>query len=136
MHEWALAEAVVSTAIKVSKKEKFKKITKIKIKIGELQQIDIDTFEFLLKEVIGNHTLVDKAELKIDKEEGVLKCNVCAHKWNFKEVIEELSEEYSEAIHFVPEIAHVYTRCPKCGSPDFKIVEGRGVLIETIEGVR
>ena len=136
MHEWALAEAVVSTAIKVAKKEKFKEITKIKIKIGELQQIDIDTFEFLLKEVIGTNTLVKKAKLQIDKEKGLLKCNVCANKWDFKEVIEKLNEEYGEAIHFVPEVAHIYTRCPKCGSPDFKIVEGRGVLIETIEGLR
>ncbi|MBL7075500.1 hydrogenase maturation nickel metallochaperone HypA, partial [candidate division KSB1 bacterium] len=46
MHEWALAEAVISTALEVSKKEKLKKITKIKLMMGELQQIDREIFEF------------------------------------------------------------------------------------------
>ncbi|MCK4571832.1 hydrogenase maturation nickel metallochaperone HypA, partial [candidate division WOR-3 bacterium] len=52
MHEWALAEAVISTAIKVAEEEKFKEITEIKIKLGELQQIEIEIFEFALKEII------------------------------------------------------------------------------------
>jgi hydrogenase nickel incorporation protein HypA/HybF len=134
MHEWALADAVVSTAISVAKKENLKEITKIVVKVGELQQINVDTFEFLVKEVIGNDPLISKAELDIRTEKGLLKCNVCANEWAFQDVAGKLGEEYSEAIHFVPEMAHIYARCPKCGSPDFEISQGRGVYIETIEG--
>lgn len=44
MHEWALGESVIATAINAAKKEKIKKITEINIEIGELQQIKKDVF--------------------------------------------------------------------------------------------
>ena len=46
----------------------------------------------------------------------------------------KLNEDESEAIHFIPEVAFVHTRCPKCGSPDFEIQKGRGVSITQIKG--
>ena len=70
MHEWALADALVSTAISVAKKENLKEITRIVVKVGELQQINIETFEFLVKEVIGNDPLIKKAKLDIETEKG------------------------------------------------------------------
>ena len=45
-------------------------------------------------------------------------------------------EDVREAIHFVPEIAHTYIKCPKCGSPDFEVVQGRGVWLESIKGAK
>ena len=48
MHEWALAESILSAAIDESKKQKIKKITEIKISLGELQQIEKDIFRFVL----------------------------------------------------------------------------------------
>jgi hydrogenase nickel incorporation protein HypA/HybF len=47
-----------------------------------------------------------------------------------------MDKEVSEAIHFVPEMAHVYIKCPSCGSPDFEVVEGRGVWLQSIKGVK
>jgi hydrogenase nickel incorporation protein HypA/HybF len=46
----------------------------------------------------------------------------------------KLNEDESEAIHFLPEVAFVHTRCPKCKSPDFEITKGRGVTITSIKG--
>ena len=40
MHEWALAESILTAAMEAAEKEKLKKITEIKIGIGELQQIE------------------------------------------------------------------------------------------------
>ncbi len=48
----------------------------------------------------------------------------------------ELGENEQEAIHFVPEAAHAFIRCPACGSPDFEISKGRGVWVERITGMR
>jgi hydrogenase nickel incorporation protein HypA/HybF len=78
--------------------------------------------------------MLKQTEIELENEKAVLKCRVCGHQWAFSDVMKELSEEDSESIHFVPDIAHVYIRCPKCNSPDFEIVEGRGVWIEYIEG--
>jgi hydrogenase nickel incorporation protein HypA/HybF len=38
-----------------------------------------------------------------------------------------------EAVHFLPEAAHAYLRCPRCGSVDFDVAAGRGVSIVSIE---
>jgi hydrogenase nickel incorporation protein HypA/HybF len=47
-----------------------------------------------------------------------------------------MEKENAEAIHFVPEIAYVYIRCPNCKSPDFEIMQGRGVWLERIRGMK
>ncbi|TEU07589.1 hydrogenase nickel insertion protein HypA, partial [Candidatus Bathyarchaeota archaeon] len=51
MHEWALAEAVVSTTLKIAEEKGLKEIIELKIKIGELQQIDQEIFEFALSQL-------------------------------------------------------------------------------------
>jgi len=33
-------------------------------------------------------------------------------------------------------MAHVYIKCPSCESPDFSVVEGRGVVLASISGVK
>ncbi len=63
-----------------------------------------------------------------------LKCRACEHRWFFER--EKLDASVAEAIHFVPEVAHTYIKCSKCGSPDFEVVEGRGVWLESVKGVR
>ena len=135
MHEWALADAVVTSVIKVAREQGIKTISRVKINSGELQQIDRDIFEYALKEIMQPQTtLLSKAEIELETEEALLKCRVCGHEWLFSEAMKELTEEEAESIHFIPEIAHVYMRCSVCESPDFEFIKGRGLWIESIEG--
>ena len=130
MHEWALAEAVISTASQLAEKEGISEITEVKIKVGELQQIELDIFEYALSQLKTEK--FKNAKFIIETVQAELKCRVCGYQWLFKK--DELKEEVQEAIHFIPEIAHAYIKCPKCGSPDFEIVKGRGVWLESIKG--
>ena len=132
MHEWALAEAVISTASQLAEKEGLKEITEVKIKVGELQQVELDIFEYALSQLKTEK--FKHAKFTIETVQAELKCRVCGYKWQFRK--EELEEEVQEAIHFIPEIAHTYIKCPKCGSPDFEIVKGRGVWLESIKGAK
>jgi len=135
MHEWALAEAVVSTALKVAKEEQLREITKIKVKMGELQQIDRKIFTSALKEIIlPQEEMLKNAQIEIEAEKAAFQCRVCGHEWTYAEAKDQLDEEESESIHFIPEISHCYLRCPQCKSPDFKVIKGRGVWIDSIEG--
>ena len=135
MHEWALAEGAVSTAIRIAQEEGCREITKIKIKMGELQQIDKDIFEFSLKEIIQlQNPMVAQANIEIEEEKAMLKCRVCGQEWAFSDAVKDLNDSERESIHFVPEIAHVYITCPTCQSPDFEFVKGRGVWLDSIEG--
>ena len=135
MHEWALAEAVVSTALKVAEEEGLKEIAKVKVKLGELQQIDVEIFEYALKEISQpQRPIIKNAKIELEIEEAILRCRVCGHEWPFRQTMKKLSEEEAESIHFIPEVAHVYIRCPECESPDFECVKGRGVRVDSIEG--
>jgi len=135
MHEWALAESILTAALEAAEKEKLKKITEIKISIGELQQIEQDIFEFALEQIIKEQKdKLENIKIKIKTEKSTLKCKNCEHTWFFSDMKKKISKDESEAIHFIPETAFVHTRCPKCGSPDFEIQTGRGVAITQIKG--
>ncbi len=129
MHEWALAEAVISSAVHFSK-EKGIKTKEITVALGELQQIDEEVFDFALKEIMNAMGLSFKIKLK--RKESLLKCKICSEMWSFDS--KKLDEQEKESIHFIPEVAHDYIKCPKCGSPDFKIISGRGVWLDSIKG--
>ena len=98
---------------------------------------DLDIFKYALNGVLPLSQLpLDIEKIVIEIEDSVLRCQVCRHQWPYREAMSKLSDDDVEAIHFIPEVAHVYIRCPQCGSPDFDLTEGRGVWIESIEGVR
>jgi hydrogenase nickel incorporation protein HypA/HybF len=132
MHEWALAEAVVSAASEAAEKEGFRKVTEVRISVGELQQIEPDVLMFALSQL--KKVKLAGAEFKIAKAKTRMKCRACGHTWVFSR--KKLDESMVEAIHFVPEIAHVYVKCPRCGSPDFEVFEGRGVWLLSVKGVK
>jgi hydrogenase nickel incorporation protein HypA/HybF len=132
MHEWALAEAVITAATQIADKEGLKEVKEIKIRVGELQQIELDILEFALSQI--KPAQFRNAKFRITIDEAKLRCRVCSHQWTFSK--EKLDDTSAEAIHFVPEIAHTYIKCPKCGSPDFEILHGRGVWLESIRGVK
>jgi len=132
MHEWALAEAVISTTLKIAEEKELKEVIELKIKIGELQQIDQEIFEFALSQL--RSPMLKNAKFSLETVKAELKCRVCNHKWKFS--TKNMDHDVSEFIHFVPEIAHTYLKCPKCGSPDFEILTGRGVWLDSIKGVK
>jgi len=135
MHEWALADAVITTAKKVAKEENLKKVTEIVVKIGELQTISKEIFNTVLQEVLKNQPeLLKDVECKLEIEPAGFKCRNCSHEWLFSEVKKELDDDETESIHFIPETAHVFLKCPNCKSPDFEIVKGRGIWVDSIEG--
>ena len=135
MHEWALAESILVAAVEAAEKEGIKKIKQINVVIGELQQISMEAFEFALEEIISEQGgILSGVKINFKTEEANLICNNCSHEWKFKDMKKSINEDIGEAIHFIPEVTFVHTRCPKCKSPDFEITKGRGVLISSIKG--
>lgn len=132
MHEWALAESIISYIIEKANEMNIKKILEVEIKIGELRQIDIEILSFALKNLSEN-TLLEKTTFNISIEEAMLKCRVCGYEWSYKEAKRKIKEKDIEAIHFIPEIIHSFINCPKCNSMDFEIIKGKDVWIEKIK---
>jgi hydrogenase nickel incorporation protein HypA/HybF len=132
MHEWALAEAILTSAKQVAEQENLKEVTEVTIKVGELQQAEPHILRFALSQLKTD--VFKNTKFRILKAKSTLKCKVCSTTWEFD--FKKLDKATAEAIHFVPEVAHTYIKCPKCGSPDFEIVSGRGVWLDSVKGVK
>ncbi len=132
MHEWSLAEAVLKSSIREATKRNIKKLTEIKIVLGELQGIEKDIVKFGLDN-LKKGTIAQEAKFIFLKEKATFQCRNCHNVWELEEV--DLGNySLKESIHFVPEVVHSFIRCPQCGSRDFEVVKGRGIYIDEISG--
>jgi hydrogenase nickel incorporation protein HypA/HybF len=135
VHELALAEAVIATALDVARDEGISAISRLTVRVGELQQIERETFEFALREIVpASEPRIASAAIAVETEPARLRCRPCGHEFGLDAATGPGSDDESEAIHFIPELAHGFLRCPRCHSPDFEVLEGRGVAIARIEG--
>ncbi len=111
---------------------KSRKIERVELLFGELQNVDEAVFREGLSEFISGELRVADDAFVIRTEEARFRCNGCSAEWPLSSV-EGLTEDELEAIHFLPESAHVYISCPRCGSPDYILLTGRGVTISAVE---
>lgn len=131
MHELALAEGVVATALKAAGGRVVRRIV---VKVGQLQQIDPEVFRDCVEQVVpGDERALAGVRIDLETEEARLECRACGREFGLDDLPEPPGEGELEAIHFVPELAHSYVSCPTCNSPDFEVVAGRGIWIDHIE---
>ncbi|MDJ0521346.1 MAG: hydrogenase nickel incorporation protein HypA [Planctomycetota bacterium] len=137
MHEYALADAVVRAALRAADDAGMVAVQAVHVRVGELQQIKQELFEFALAESRPDDEprLADTA-FHVAVEPAALTCRVCSHTFTMADALGSSSKDDLEAIHFVPELAHAFFGCPSCGSPDFEVSAGRGVTISAVEGVQ
>lgn len=134
MHELALADAVVKAALSAAEDAGMDRLDRIVVKVGELQQIKKDLFEFSLTNVVPiQDDRLSTVEFDVQEESVRFHCRSCGNEYGRADVNLGDSDQ-EEAIHFIPELSHAYARCPECGSPDFEITAGRGITLATIEG--
>ena len=135
MHELALADSVVKAALHAADEAGLAQIGRVVVKVGELQQIEKDLFEFSLTSVIpANEPRLAETEFDVAEEQVRFQCRSCGTEYGRDEA--NLSgDDSGEAVHFIPELSHAFARCPSCGSPDFDITRGRGITLERIEGI-
>jgi len=132
MHEWALADGIMRTAIEFARQHGKDKILGIRVVLGELQDVNEEILKFAIDE-LKKGTIAEDAEVEFVIEEAEFKCRDCGHVWKLKEVKHKFDERIKEDIHFIPEVVHVFLSCPKCGSRDFEVVKGRGVYVAAIK---
>ena len=76
---------------------------------------------------------MEGVRINVEYEDPTFKCLACGFEWKINDLSKLLDEEKIEAIHFIPELAHSFIVCPKCGSPDFEVTKGRGIYIRSIK---
>ncbi|MCP3978077.1 MAG: hydrogenase nickel incorporation protein HypA [bacterium] len=136
MHEWALAEGVVTAALDAAAKQKLVRVTKLVVRVGALQRISPDFFRKALSSVLPeDDPRLESVEFELSAEPAVMGCRGCGHTFEPGQA-GDLDADQLEAIHFIPELAHGYLSCPKCESSDFDVRQGRGIWLDAVEGER
>ncbi len=130
MHEWALAESVVEAVKEQIRQKDNMKIERVILLFGELQEINREIFDSGLDEFLEGCSW-SRDVFVYEMEQAAFLCNNCSHEWSLPPE-QKLNEDVQESIHFIPEAAHAYIKCPECGSPDFQIKKGRGIKIKEI----
>jgi hydrogenase nickel incorporation protein HypA/HybF len=132
MHEWALAESIIATVQKVADEEKLCVVSDVTVRVGELQAVEVPILRFAITQLKPEN--LKSAKFHFLKAKTTLKCKACGNTWQYSQF--KLDKATAEAIHFLPEVAHTFIKCPKCGSPDFEIPKGRGIWLENIKGTK
>lgn len=127
MHEMMLVEGIISTLIELSH-EKKGRVSYFKVNVGEISQFNVELIRYLLMEMVKGTELED-SHIEVNVEKAVVKCLSCGSKLNFQELVDSLSINEKEAIHFLPELISSFCRCPSCRMSDFEIEQGRSVRI-------
>jgi hydrogenase nickel incorporation protein HypA/HybF len=131
MHEWALADAVIEATASALAGRDPACLRAVNVLVGELQAIDREIFDFALATMLAEKPFRG-ARYNLETEPASFLCAACGKEWSLEETA-GLTVETREAVHFLPEAAHAFVRCPSCGSPDFRVQKGRGVSIASIE---
>jgi len=131
MHEWALANAIISTVEEYAKKLGKDKVYEVEIVLGELQDINEEIMRYAL-DSLKRGTVCEQANFVFVIEKAEFKCRNCGHEWNLEEMKNDLDKDVRESIHFIPEVVKAFVRCPKCGSRDFEVKKGRGLYVSSI----
>jgi hydrogenase nickel incorporation protein HypA/HybF len=126
MHELSAATAVLRTVLKAAEGRNLKRITGIKLQIGELTLINPEQLEFCFG-VAARDSIAEGAKLEIQSVPGELRCRKCGSAFNWTLVDDD------PALHLVgPRLS-----C-ECGSGEVEIVAGRemSVVSMTVEQPR
>lgn len=112
MHEVSIAQGMLDIAIDNCKKQGYKSIDSIKVKIGAASGIVADSLLFAF-EALKTGTIAEKASLTIEQIPVSGFCESCNR-------------------NFTVDEAYVLL-CPLCGSLSFKVESGRELNVDEIE---
>ncbi len=111
MHELAITEQIVRSAVPKAEAAGAKRIIAINLKIGELSDIVPSCIEHYLQ-YAAKETLAEGASIKVEPIPIRIVCRDCGKENEIKR--------------------HVFS-CPECNSSNFKIIQGREYYIDSLE---
>ena len=111
LHEFPITQSIVKISNEEAEKHGAKKITEIRLKVGELSGLMPECIQVYF-DMCSKGTKAEGAVLKIEKIPICFKCNICGTECDAAE------RKY---------------KCPNCGSKDIKVISGNEFLIDSME---
>jgi hydrogenase nickel incorporation protein HypA/HybF len=112
MHELSMVSSIFRILETVAEENRLTSITKVKLKIGKLQQIVPEMFTFAF-ETVAKGTKAEGAQLEIEDVPITMQCQAC------------------ETVFVVEE--HMYI-CPECSGTSLTTQQGMEIVLESVEG--
>ena len=111
MHEMGITQSILAASFDAARDAGMTRITMIRIRVGDLTETVDFALEFAF-EALTPDTMAEGAELQIVKVPAKSHCNQCGAEYEH--------DRYQML-------------CPTCGSMDVALLQGRELLIESIE---
>jgi hydrogenase nickel incorporation protein HypA/HybF len=111
MHELAIAKSLIDTAVAQLPASDLR-IGRLRVQLGALAGVSIDELTFGF-EVMSQDTPCANAQLEIEEIAGVIHCPACEADFTLAEDDDLL--------------------CPHCGTPAVKVIQGKELLLTSIE---
>jgi len=111
MHEFSIAQNLIRIVKDAVDNGNLSKVTKVKVKVGELSGVVPDALEFSFR-IIADDNNMKRAQLEIDFVPLKVKCKNCK---------KEFKLEFPSFV------------CPDCSSSDLDIITGNELFLESIE---
>ncbi len=104
MHETSIAVGFLNSLSQMADRERAKKVVKVRVRIGKLSGIVVDSFKFAFDSLKGEYPKLKETQLLIEEVPVRYRCNDCG------------TEFEVETVYF-PE-------CPSCSSINLTLISG------------
>ena len=111
MHELGITENIIAIVTEHAQETKAKKVTKIRLQIGEMTQIVDDCISFYFEQ-LSEGTVAEGAELEFEKIPIRVRCSKCG------------AEKEASDYDFI---------CPSCRTVCIEFLTGRELAVDNIE---
>jgi len=112
MHETRIAMDLADTVIKVARGEQLGRVSRVNLQFGQMVQIVPDIFRFAFEEATRG-TVAENSEIDLEIVPVRLRCNNCLKDYGMDTMV---------------------FRCNFCNSTDIAIIQGKEMIIISIEG--
>ncbi|MHB1006106.1 MAG: hydrogenase maturation nickel metallochaperone HypA [Chloroflexota bacterium] len=111
MHELSITESVLRLAMDEATKHGASRVTLIRLKVGEMTQVEPDSVQFYL-DVLAKGTIAEGVKLAVDRVPLRARCATCGDEFG---------------------VSQFAFACPGCGGTRTEIVSGRELFVDSIE---
>jgi hydrogenase nickel incorporation protein HypA/HybF len=111
MHEMSIAQSLLNIILQEGETHQVRRVVSVALKVGELSSVVPESLRFCF-ELIAQGTIVEGAELQIERVPVTCRCEDCG-------------TEFS--------VEHLIFICPSCHSRRVEVLSGRELNIQSLE---
>lgn len=110
MHEFSLADSLMTQIAQIAKQNKLNRIDSVSLETGALREVVPDIMRLAFEEM-ARGTIAQGATLLITEIEAIAQCNTCGQR--FKPERDDFS-------------------CPQCEIADVRVIQGDDIILRSI----